>query len=216
MSQRTGRLRRPCSTEASSSDRIAGSVRADRSGVKPRSCMNSSATTTVTSRSPTRTRNGTPRFVAWAITPPSTEPPSIAAPVTAWPRPKTVVRSPAKPVAVRASTSHASTAPEKKVKPSPIAIDDSAHAQNGAPTHQSRTYTAVVAASVSAPSTYESRRPRRSATTPVGISNSIIPAVKNALAANASRFDRPASSRNRVLMPQISEAESVVSRVRPR
>ncbi len=178
--------------------------------------MKTAATTTVTSSSPTRTTNGTPRFVACAITPPSTEPPSIAAPVTAWPRPNTVVRSPAYPVAVRASTSQASTAPEKNVNPSPMPTEEIAHAQNGASTHHSSTYTPVVAASVSAPSRNDRRRPRRSATTPVGISNSIIPAVKNALAANASRFDRPASSRNRVLMPQISEADSVVSRVRPR
>ena len=44
-----------------------------------------------------------------------------------------------------------------------------------------------------------------SATTPVGTSNSTIPAVKNALAANASRFESPASSRKIVLIPQIIE-----------
>jgi len=33
--------------------------------------------------------------------------------------------------------------------------------------------------------------------------------VKNALAANASRFESPASSRKIVLIPQISEAASV-------
>ena len=48
-----------------------------------------------------------------------------------------------------------------------------------------------------------------SATIPVGTSKSIIPAVKNAFAANASRFESPASSRKIVLMPQISDAASV-------
>jgi hypothetical protein len=37
-----------------------------------------------------------------------------------------------------------------------------------------------------------------------------MPAVKNALAAKASRFVSPASSRKIVLMPQISEAASVL------
>jgi hypothetical protein len=37
-----------------------------------------------------------------------------------------------------------------------------------------------------------------------------MPAVKNAFAANASRFESPASSRKIVLIPQISEAASVL------
>ena len=48
-----------------------------------------------------------------------------------------------------------------------------------------------------------------SATIPVGTSKMTIPAVKNALAANASRFDSPASRRKIVLMPQIDELASV-------
>ena len=60
------------------------------------------------------------------------------------------------------------------------------------------------------------RRPSVSATTPVGTSKSTMPAVKNAFAANASRFERPASSRKIVLMPQISEAESVLPSSRSR
>ena len=71
--------------------------------------------------------------------PPATEPVSIALPVTIWPRPNTDSRSPVKPVAVSASTSHASTAPEKKVNPRPSSIDASAHAQNGASICQSST-----------------------------------------------------------------------------
>ena len=59
------------------------------------------------------------------------------------------------------------------------------------------------------PSRYDARRPTVSATIPVGTSNSTIPAVKNALAANASRFDSPASSRKIVLIPQMSDAASV-------
>jgi hypothetical protein len=49
-----------------------------------------------------------------------------------------------------------------------------------------------------------------SATIPVGTSNRTIPPVKNALAAKASRFDSPASSRKIVLMPQMSDAASVL------
>jgi hypothetical protein len=37
-----------------------------------------------------------------------------------------------------------------------------------------------------------------------------MPAVKKALAANASRFERPASSRKIVLMPQMNDAASVL------
>jgi hypothetical protein len=55
-----------------------------------------------------------------------------------------------------------------------------------------------------------------SATTPVGTSNSTIPAVKNAFAANASRFESPASSRKSVLMPQMNEAASVFPSVSSR
>ncbi len=71
----------------------------------------------------------------------------------------------------------------------------------------------MVTASVTVPSRYEARRPSVSATTPVGISKRNIPALKNALAANASKFVRPASSRNSVLMPQMKDAASVLPRV---
>ena len=64
--------------------------------------------------------------------PPATEPVSIAAPVTIWPRPNTDSIAPVKPVAASASTSHASTAPEKNVKPRPISSETIAHCQNGA------------------------------------------------------------------------------------
>src|SRR3954454_23250674 len=51
---------------------------------------------------------------------------------------------------------------------------------------------------------------------PVGTSNSTIPAVKNALAAKASRFESPASSRKIVLIPQMNDAASVFPSVNSR
>ena len=69
---------------------------------------------------------------------------------------------------------------------------------------------------VAAPSRYENRRPRVSATTPVGTSKMTSPSVKNAFAAKASALLRPASSRNSVLIPQMNDAASVVSRVSAR
>jgi hypothetical protein len=68
----------------------------------------------------------------------------------------------------------------------------------------------VVTARVTVPSRYDARRPTVSATTPVGISKISIPALKKAFAANASRLERPASSRNSVLTPQMSDAASVL------
>ena len=66
------------------------------------------------------------------------------------------------------------------------------------------------------PSRYDARRPTVSATIPVGTSKSTIPAVKNALAANASRFESPASSRKIVLMPQMNDAASVLPSISTR
>lgn len=60
------------------------------------------------------------------------------------------------------------------------------------------------------PSRYDTRLPRRSAITPVGISNNIKPTVKNAFAANACVLLKPASRRKSVLMPQINEAGRVL------
>ena len=56
----------------------------------------------------------------------------MAAPPTICPRPNTVSSCPVKPVAASASTSHASTAPEKNVNPRPSHIETTAHCQNGA------------------------------------------------------------------------------------
>ena len=55
-----------------------------------------------------------------------------------------------------------------------------------------------------------------SATIPVGTSKITMPAVKNALAANASRFESPASSRKIVLIPQMNDAASVLPSIRSR
>jgi hypothetical protein len=70
--------------------------------------------------------------------------------------------------------------------------------------------------SVRVPTRYDARRPRTSAITPVGISKSRRPAVKKALAANASPLLRPASSRKSVLMPQMNDAASVCRSSSPR
>ena len=56
--------------------------------------MSRAATTNIASSTPTRSRNGTPSDVACAMTPPATEPPSIATPVTICPRPNTDSRAP--------------------------------------------------------------------------------------------------------------------------
>jgi hypothetical protein len=69
---------------------------------------------------------------------------------------------------------------------------------------------------VTVPNKNEIRRPAASATMPVGISNRTIPAVKNALAENASRFDKPASKRKIVLIPQMRDAASVFPKRRNR
>ena len=60
------------------------------------------------------------------------------------------------------------------------------------------------------------RRPIVSATMPVGTSNSTIPAVKKAFAANASAFESPASSRKIVLIPQMNDAASVLPNISSR
>ena len=91
--------------------------------------MNRNATSSVTPSIAARTMYGTPRFVACAMTPPETVPTSIATPPTIWARPKMCSRWPVKPVAVRASTSHASVAPEKKVNPRPSRIEAIAQPQ---------------------------------------------------------------------------------------
>src|ERR1700716_271184 len=210
ISHLTAGTRKPYSIEAEVIFRTSVSTPSPFSGENPTSCMSRNATTNMATRMTPRSTNGTPRFVDWAITPPTTEPPSIATPVTTWPRPNTASSSPVKPVAFSASTSQASTAPEKNVNPRPIRTDTTAHSQNGAWIRHRSTYSSVEAASVTVPSRYETRRPAVSAITPVGTSKSTMPAVKKAFAANASRLESPASSKKIVLMPQISEAASVL------
>jgi hypothetical protein len=55
-----------------------------------------------------------------------------------------------------------------------------------------------------------------SATTPVGTSKTTCPTVKKALAVKASVLVRPASSRNKVLIPQMNDAASVDNRASKR
>jgi hypothetical protein len=87
---------------------------------------------------------------------------------------------------------------------------------NGASNCHIARYRSVATRSVAAPRRNEKRRPRVSARTPVGTSKTTWPAEKKALAANASRLERPASSRNSVLTPQMNDAASVVRSVSSR
>ncbi len=63
----------------------------------------------------------------------------MATPSIACPLANTGSSGPSYPVKRSASTSHASTAPEKNVKPSPITTDTAAQAQNGASSCHIRT-----------------------------------------------------------------------------
>ena len=62
----------------------------------------------------------------------------MATPLIICPRPRTDSRPPSYPAKASASTSHASTAPEKNVNPRPISIDTTAHCQKGPFIIQSR------------------------------------------------------------------------------
>jgi hypothetical protein len=55
----------------------------------------------------------------------------MATPPAICPRAKADSSVPSYPVKCRPSTSHASVAPEKKLKPSPSSIDTTAQVQNG-------------------------------------------------------------------------------------
>src|SRR5215813_426199 len=134
-------------------------------------------------------------------------------PSAIFPLAKAASSVPAYRVACRPSTSHASVAPEKKVKPRPSRTEESAQVQNEPWIRHKKRYSTVDTRSVAAPSRYDVLRPAVSATTPVGTSKITWPAVKKALAAKACVIERPASSRKRVLMPQMNEAARVESRV---
>ena len=84
----------PYSTEAEVILRISATGRPPFSGVKPTSCMTLKATTNITARTTARSTKGKPMLTTSARTPPATDPVSIAAPETIWPRPKTVSSSP--------------------------------------------------------------------------------------------------------------------------
>jgi len=80
---------------------------------------------------------------------------------------------------------------------------------NPAPNGATITYASVPTVNSVTLSRNESRRPRVSAIKPVGTSNSAQAAVKIAFVMKTCRSDSPDSSRNIVLMPQMSDAESV-------
>ena len=93
--------------------------------------------------------------------------------------------------------------------PRPIPTETIANGTTPAPTCASPTYSNVVAESTVTDSRNDTRRPSVSATTPVGTSNSTIPAENAAFAMKTSKKLSPALSRKSVLTPQMSAAESV-------
>ena len=131
--------------------------------VWPMSCMNRKATTSVTPSIPARRMYGTPRSVAWATTPPSTEP-SASRPPTQSAPPKTVSSCPEE-----------TGRPEGVDQPRLGGSREEREAQSEAGRRQRpaderrvdlpRPDRGVDARSVAAPSRYENRRPRVSATT---------------------------------------------------
>ncbi len=91
-----------------------------------------------------------------------------------------------------------------------------AQPQSGASVCHIKRYSSVETSNVVAPSTNDVRLPLVSATRPVGTSKSTCPSVKNALAVNACALLSPASSRNSVFTPQMSDVASVDSSVNRR
>ena len=87
--------------------------------------------------------------------------------------------------------------------------DTKANGTMPAPTSARPTYSNVVAARTVTERRNERRRPSVSATTPVGISNTTIPAENAAFATNTSKKLSPASRRKSVLTPQMRAADSV-------
>ena len=94
MSHLTAGTRQPWSTEAAAILRISVSGRPLFSGVKPTSCIIRNATANITTSTTPRSTNGTPRLVHVAISPPATDPASIATPLTICPRPNTASSDP--------------------------------------------------------------------------------------------------------------------------
>lgn len=108
-------------------------------GANPTSCIARHATTNVRTSNAARTRYGVPRLVDWANTPPAIVPPTIAMPPATCPLANADSSDPWYPLAASPSTSQASVAPLKKVKPSPSSADATAQGTNPAFTcHSSR------------------------------------------------------------------------------
>ena len=185
ISHRTGGFRQPASMAPLIVALTSARISVLRVGVNPISRIVTIATSKVTPRIPALTMYGTARLVAWARYPPATVPTSIAPPPTTCARANTDSSGPVYPLALSASTNHASVAPEKKVNPRPRRIEAIAQPQSGAWVSHIRRYKRVETNRVPAPNRYESRRPRVSAMMPVGISKRKVPAVKKALAAKA-------------------------------
>ena len=213
MSQRTGGLPIPYFNDDLKTLRISFRKEELFPGVNPSSRIKPKAIMNVRPSITARKIYGTPRFVNWAITPPANVPVSIATPEAIAPLARTDSRVPLYFADFKPSTSHASVAPEKNVKPRPSSIETNAHAQNGPLVCHIKRYRIVDTKSVAEPSRYDARRPSVSAAIPVGNSNNTWPAVKKALAAKAWVMPRPASSRNRVLMPQMKDDAKVDSSV---
>src|SRR5262245_61927081 len=128
----TGALPSPYFTAPSRTCVTSRSGLSDLFGVNPTSCISRNAAANVAASTTTLTTYGKPRLVTCARYPPATEPESIATPSTIDPLAKTESSRPVNPLAVSASTSQASTAPEKNVNPRPSSMETSAHAQKPA------------------------------------------------------------------------------------
>ena len=95
----TAGTRQPCSIDALAIARISVVSRPPRLGVKPTSRITAKASANITTSTAPLSRNGTPSEVSWATYPPTTEPVSMATPVTTCPFAKTESRLPVNPVA---------------------------------------------------------------------------------------------------------------------
>ena len=165
------------------------------------------ASTHITTSTAARRTNGAPRLTSWARNPSLIHRSTFPTPVKHLPagedrlelaREAGGVQRVDEPCLGRAREGEAE----------PRSSETAAHSQKGAssPTGGRRapwSTATVTSRHERAPATH------MSATIPVGTSNMTMPAVKKALAANASRLLSPASRRKIVLMPQIREAARV-------
>ncbi len=97
--------------------------------------------------------------------------------------------------------------------PRPRNTEITANAQKPQPRQAAVTYNSVVTNRVARQSNKDTRRPTVSATTPVGISNTIEPAVNAALVSITWKMSSLAWSLNSVSMPQIRDIARLKSPV---